>query len=339
MKRSPGPRVPSSNLSESVQRRLNGYALAAAAAGVGLLTLSSPSEAEIVYTPVHEIGFRYYLLDLNNDGVPDFTLLATEACDGSRCKSWLEIYSAPSQNAVAGKSQFAAVLWPGAKIGPKRAWGATLIERASTISGTRSGFYGPWANGGKGFKGHYLGLKFHINGQFHYGWARLTTTGGWPRSAILTGYAYETIPGKSIIAGQTKEALVESDYGAGASLANPLPDTPLPGSLGMLALGAQDVPLWRRKESAVEGVLVSDAGGKRWKSQEAFSLVSTTGKVGKTIEVLGQGFTGTTGVSFNGTAATFAVVSDTYLTTMVPSGATSGFVTVTTPGGTLTSNK
>jgi len=69
------------------------------------------------------------------------------------------------------------------------------------------------------------------------------------------------------------------------------------------------------------------------------SLVSTTGKVGKTIEVLGQGFTGTTVVAFNGTAATFTVVSDTYLKTTVPSGATTGFVTVTTPSGTLTSNR
>jgi len=69
------------------------------------------------------------------------------------------------------------------------------------------------------------------------------------------------------------------------------------------------------------------------------SLESTTGKVGKTVEVLGQGLTGTTGVSFNGTAATFTAVSDTYLKTTVPSGATTGFVTVTTPSGTLTSDK
>jgi len=64
------------------------------------------------------------------------------------------------------------------------------------------------------------------------------------------------------------------------------------------------------------------------------------GKVGKTIEILGQGFTGTTNVSFNGIAATtFAVVSDTYLTAVVPAGATIGSVTVATPGGMLTSNK
>lgn len=63
------------------------------------------------------------------------------------------------------------------------------------------------------------------------------------------------------------------------------------------------------------------------------------GKVGKTIEILGQGLTGTTKVLFHGVSATFAVVSDTYLTAMVPAGATTGLVTVKTPGGALTSNK
>jgi hypothetical protein len=52
-----------------------------------------------------------------------------------------------------------------------------------------------------------------------------------------------------------------------------------------------------------------------------------------------QGFTGTTNVSFNGASASFTVVSDTYLTATVPSGATTGFVNVTTPGGTLKSNR
>jgi uncharacterized repeat protein (TIGR03803 family) len=59
------------------------------------------------------------------------------------------------------------------------------------------------------------------------------------------------------------------------------------------------------------------------------NLVTWKNKVGKTAEILGQGFTGTTAVSFNGTAATFTVVSDTYLTATIPNGATTGFVTVT----------
>jgi uncharacterized repeat protein (TIGR03803 family) len=69
------------------------------------------------------------------------------------------------------------------------------------------------------------------------------------------------------------------------------------------------------------------------------SFVRGSGKVGQTAEILGQGFTGTTGVSFNGTAATFAVVRDTFLMATVPTGATTGSLTVTTPGGTLTSNQ
>jgi len=69
------------------------------------------------------------------------------------------------------------------------------------------------------------------------------------------------------------------------------------------------------------------------------SLVTASGKVGRTVDIIGQGFTGTTGVSFNGTSANFTVVSDTYLMATVPSGATTGVVTVTTPSGNLTSNK
>jgi uncharacterized repeat protein (TIGR03803 family) len=69
------------------------------------------------------------------------------------------------------------------------------------------------------------------------------------------------------------------------------------------------------------------------------STLTSAGKVGKTIEILGQGFTGTTGVSFGGTPAAFTASSDTYLVATVPVGALTGSVIVTTPGGTLTSNK
>ena len=55
--------------------------------------------------------------------------------------------------------------------------------------------------------------------------------------------------------------------------------------------------------------------------------------------VLGTNLIGATSVSFNGTSATFTVVSATEITTSVPIGATTGFVSVTTPSGVLTSNK
>ncbi len=69
------------------------------------------------------------------------------------------------------------------------------------------------------------------------------------------------------------------------------------------------------------------------------AFVQPTGKAGKAAQILGQGLTGTTSVTFNGVPATsFSAVSDTYLTPVVPTGATTGPVVVTTPPGPLTSN-
>jgi uncharacterized repeat protein (TIGR03803 family) len=68
------------------------------------------------------------------------------------------------------------------------------------------------------------------------------------------------------------------------------------------------------------------------------ALVQPVLKVGNTMEILGQGFTGTTSVTINGISATYKVKSDTYVTATVPTGATTGPVVVTTPSGKLTSN-
>ncbi len=64
----------------------------------------------------------------------------------------------------------------------------------------------------------------------------------------------------------------------------------------------------------------------------------TSGRVGGAVKILGTNLTGSTSVTFNGTAATFTVVSSSEITTTVPTGATTGKVKVTTPRRTLTSN-
>lgn len=68
------------------------------------------------------------------------------------------------------------------------------------------------------------------------------------------------------------------------------------------------------------------------------ALQASAGPVGAAVKVLGTDLTGTTGVTFNGTAATFTVVSASEITTKVPAGATTGTLQVVTPGGTLSSN-
>jgi uncharacterized repeat protein (TIGR03803 family) len=64
------------------------------------------------------------------------------------------------------------------------------------------------------------------------------------------------------------------------------------------------------------------------------------GTEGTSLGIFGQGFVSgpATAVSFNGKAASFTVVSDTYMTAVIPNGAAKGYVTVTEPSGVLQSN-
>jgi len=92
-------------------------------------------------------------------------------------------------------------------------------------SGAESRTSGQWLY----TKNRYLGFQFIIGGQTHYGWARLAVTQRAKRHGIqatLTGYAYETIPNKPIIAGKTK----------GPDMVT-LPLDTEAGTLGHLALG------------------------------------------------------------------------------------------------------
>jgi|HubBroStandDraft_5_1064220.scaffolds.fasta_scaffold00129_14 uncharacterized repeat protein (TIGR03803 family) len=68
------------------------------------------------------------------------------------------------------------------------------------------------------------------------------------------------------------------------------------------------------------------------------SFVRNPAMLGQSFGILGQSFEGTTGVALNGTTAAFTVNSDTFIEATVPAGATTGYVTVATPSGTLTSN-
>ncbi len=67
------------------------------------------------------------------------------------------------------------------------------------------------------------------------------------------------------------------------------------------------------------------------------SLSPNTGPVGTSVTINGSGFTGVTAVRFNGTSAAFSFVSASRVDAVVPNGATTGRVTLTTPAGTATS--
>jgi hypothetical protein len=63
-----------SRLSESLDKSLLSYAVAAGAAGVGVLALAPAAHAKIIYTPANVtiVPNQAMGLDLNHDGIRDF---------------------------------------------------------------------------------------------------------------------------------------------------------------------------------------------------------------------------------------------------------------------------
>ena len=68
------------------------------------------------------------------------------------------------------------------------------------------------------------------------------------------------------------------------------------------------------------------------------SFAPTSGVVGTSVILTGTSFTGATSVKFGTKVATFTVNSDTQITTTVPTGAVTGKISATTPGGVATSS-
>src|ERR1700722_19502171 len=97
-------------LPESLQSRINAYALAASAAGVGMLALAQPAEAKIVYHKTHLViaGAERYNLDLNHDRITDFSVVNfyTTSCPDS-CVQVLYLKPAAENREVGSiKSDF-----------------------------------------------------------------------------------------------------------------------------------------------------------------------------------------------------------------------------------------
>ena len=218
---------PSKNLGSSLEHRLSGYALAASAAGAGVLALAQPAEGKIVYTPVHHVIGKngHYKLHLVHNKITDLTLVNSYGCNQYYCHDVLS--AVPSAgNGVLGRYSLAYALASGSQIGSEQPFMGRLMELSSGSIGS----YGQWGN----VYNRYLGIRFNLKNKTHYGWARLNVQlpGYYLVRATLTGYAYETIPNKPMIAGKTHgEDVVTIE----------------PASLGHLAAGASAINAWRQK--------------------------------------------------------------------------------------------
>ena len=184
---------------------------AAAAAGVGVLALATPAEGKVVYTPDNQqipygAGGAALYLDLNHDGINDFSFFnffsSTSFILGlsiSPVNASNEIFSTGRGNVF---SVFAAALPVRRRVGPEGKFEKQAGLGMANDDSFSPSCQGPWVNANE----KYLGLKFLIDGEVHYGWARLNVhcVALHPVHAAITGYAYETVANQSIITGDTR---------------------------------------------------------------------------------------------------------------------------------------
>jgi hypothetical protein len=248
MKRVPKPRRTVS-LSEPLRSKLDTYGLAAAAAGLGIATLAAPAQGEVIFTPANRQISRAGLnIDLNHDGIPDFGLVEEVFFFDS---AGIVAISKGSNRVMStgGSRGFVTNLAAGYRVGPNSAKfrpggtstqepgrGKLMLDCQVTSGGGVC--VGPWDK----TQTAYVGFQFLIQGETHYGWARLKAIVNVPDFHFyLTGYAYETIPNKPIVTGKirgTSESNAEKS-GPSANATRP------PATLGMLSAGVSALPLWR----------------------------------------------------------------------------------------------
>jgi len=253
------PNVPV--VSNRIDQQMKFYSAAAVAAGVSMLALGQPAQGEVVVTkktipiPVSSYFFpppKPVLLDLNHDGVNDFSFslysFAYHSFD-------IDLTVRPLDGgAVVGAANaedgfYASALAHGAKIGPSAHFsskGDADIERAHGFNASSKysrHLYGDWGNNPVN---RYVGVKFLIKGETHYGWVRLTVkTEPKGFSATITEYAYETVANKKISAGSTSTSASENQAQNEA-------EQRIRPSLGMLARGADGLALWRRDDALMQ---------------------------------------------------------------------------------------
>ncbi len=233
-------------ISATLEKRLISYVTAASAAGI-VLSAAPQASAKIVYTPANINVTNGTTLDLNGDGIADFSfgfefgfhssfLAINRLTIGNSILCGLKVPCFEAE--AAGLAQ---------AVGPLRGFvgtsytnaisGRGVVMAGAGAYGSKTYFFGPWANA----TNRYLGLKFIIAGKVHYGWARMSVS-NWSRGGSITisGYAYETIPNQRIFTGQ-ESGLASKGPGPASDL------QPSGASLGALAGGAGTLPIWRRE--------------------------------------------------------------------------------------------
>ena len=203
-----------------------------------LSLIATQAQAQIIYTDVvpdstYNASNDTCSLDLDNDGNIDFLIVqstvsapcpggpANCAATNTRPRSWVKI-TPQGTNAVVNAASFAAQLPEWQAIAPASAWN-TASDQVLLTQGMPvcvpwggafpptyycrpGGYTGAWLDSASVASPKFLGLRFESAGSTFYGWARLSIPGNGTRFT-LKDYAYHSVPGVDMYAGETQCAI------------------------------------------------------------------------------------------------------------------------------------
>lgn len=171
------------------------------------LFISLTSQAQIVYVDLNNIdgtSESSHTFDLNSDGVDDFTIASGNF-------GWGDSMGVAPLNGNAVLSTVNArpfALEIDAVVEADDANWNTATAQAMYLDLFNLGFLitGNWVE----VTDRYLGLKYDIDGNTHFGWLRLDVTddGNW----TIKDYAYSNIPNAQIAAGQTMVLRTDKEF-------------------------------------------------------------------------------------------------------------------------------
>lgn len=190
-----------------ILKKLASYTGVAAAA---MLLLPANSHAEIKYYDPDDILIsndnRAYDIDINKDNITDFQI-ALNTSSYISTTFYTYYYSSMNMrniingNLVVANNDFISKLSENMYIGPTAQWDNAAVFCEGTGSYFDSTTRGNWTE--DAYK-KFIGIKFKISGEDHYGWIRASVYSKMYNMVVtIHDWAYEDKPGVPIKAGQT----------------------------------------------------------------------------------------------------------------------------------------
>lgn len=159
----------------------------------------------VLEEPFPVMNLNAYLLDLNEDGIQDFSINVMSVGFDRGVRNYFQIQSNRDARVMLSEEEITP-LSAGASIGPETApevsgWsifaGALMVRTVTENQPDQ--WSGPWAPD----EDFYAGLSIRVNGEYHYGWVKLLADRE-SHAVFVQEYAFNEKPNQAIKAGQRK---------------------------------------------------------------------------------------------------------------------------------------